>query len=58
MINFMIERLYDYYAIILIFLFIFIFIYFIYIYINNITNLNLLNQQIIDVIFNIYYIVK
>lgn len=58
MINFMIERLYDYYAIILIFLFIFIFIYFIYIYINNITNLNLLNQQIIDVIINIYYIVK
>lgn len=58
MINFMIERLYDYYVIILIFLFLFIFIYFIYIYINNITNLNLLNQQINDVIINIYYIVK
>lgn len=57
MIIFMIER-FDYYAIILIFLFIFIFIYFIYIYINNITNLNLLNQQINDVIINIYYIVK
>lgn len=57
MINFIIER-FDYYAIILIFLFIFIFIYFIYIYINNITNLNLLNQQINDVIINIYYIVK
>lgn len=58
MINFMIERLYDYYVIILIFLFLFIFIYFIYIYINNITNLNLLNQQINDVIININYIVK